>query len=246
MNIVTNAETPWKCFKDPNSKLVYWVHSKCACTFYQKIFKKLKWKETTTVDVDWDHDIIFSYIRDPLVKQRIGVIEWFFNNYKYNSLLKDNANNEEFFIMLSQIPYLDWHSLSILEHLGKENSLKVNWIPVDQPSVNHLQQTVNLLLQHTTIAEDTKEWILTQDPIHVSSGFKKQCNQKLLDILPTPLIIKSIEHDRWLYDKITKKNFEPDNYAQQINYLKSLGLTTAQAELQADQDVETGEYLNWN
>ena len=96
MNIVTNAETPWLCLKDPKSKLVYWVHSKCACSFYKKIFAKLNWTETTTTDIDWENDVVFSHIRDPLVKHRIGIIEWF---YHHNSekLLKDNFDNDQFF-----------------------------------------------------------------------------------------------------------------------------------------------------
>jgi hypothetical protein len=105
---------------------------------------------------------------------------------------------------------------------------------------------VELIEQYATIADNTKEQLLNLAPYHVSTGFKKWCNEKILRIPPTPLIIKSIEYDRWLYDTVTKKNFEPANYSQQIKYLKSQRLTQQQAEQQADNDVQTGNYLNWN
>ena len=244
MNIVTNAETPWLCLKDPESKLVYWVHSKCACSFYKKIFAKLNWTETTTTDIDWENDVVFSHIRDPLVKHRIGIIEWFYQNNS-EKLLKDNFDNNQFFLLLSQATYLDIHSMSIFDHLGKEKSSKIKWIPLDT-NVNHVKETVELIEQYATIADNTKEQLLNLAPYHVSTGFKKWCNEKILRIPPTPLIIKSIEYDRWLYDTVTKKNFEPANYSQQIKYLKSQGLTQQQAEQQADNDVQTGNYLNWN
>ena len=244
MNLVTNEKTPWTYLRDPNSRLTYWVHSKCACSFYKKIFALLGWEEVVTNDIDWDNDIVFSYIRDPLIKHRVGIIEWFyFNNCE--SILKDNADNDQFFLMLSQAAYLDFHSMSILEHLGKEASSKITWIPIDT-EINHIQETINLVEQHRDISNSIKELMLNMSPYHVSTGFKKRCNEKILKIPPVPLIVKSIEYDRFLYDSVTKKNFEPANYSQRIDYLKSQGLTQQQAEQQADHDVQTGDYLNWD
>ncbi len=244
MNLVTNSETPWLCFKDPMSKLVYWVHSKCACSFYKRIFKHLGWTETNTTDIDWDNDVIFSYMRDPLVKHRVGIIEWFyFNNCEY--LLKDNFGSEQFFVLLSQATYLDWHSMSILDHLGKEKVSKIIWFPIDT-EINHVGETIKLIEQHRPVPAEYKKIILEEKPYHTSGGFKKLCNEKILKIQPTPMIIKSLEYDRWLYDTVTKKNFEPANYPQRIEFLKSRGLTQEEAEQQADNDVHTGEYLNWD
>lgn len=244
MSIVENKNTPWLCFRDPNSRLVWWVHSKCACSFYKTVLNLLGWEQSTTADINWDADIVFSHIRDPLVKHRMGIIEWFYQRNN-ESMLKENFDNQNFFQMLSEIVYLDIHSMSIREHLGTENSKKIHWIPIDSEQ-NHLQQTVDFIEQHVTISHSIKEAMLKMPPVHVSKQFKKQCNKKLLDIPPTPLIIKSIDYDQWLYDQATKKNFEPENYLQRIDYLKKLGFSQQDAELHADQDVLTGEYLNWD
>lgn len=243
-NLVKNSTTPWLCLKDTESNLVYFVHSKCACSFYKQLFFKLNWKEISSVDIDWNNHIVFSHIRDPLTKHRTGIIEWFYHNDKID-VLHENSKNLNFFTMLSQISYLDHHSLSIHEHLGGNSEL-VNWIPIDQPGVDHVQQTFDLIEQHHAINNTVKTWFRNLPPLNVSTGFKKQCVDKLMQLPPTPLIIKSIEHDNLLYDRVTKKNFEPMKYSKRIDYLKSLGMTQKDAESHADQDVETGNYLNWN
>jgi hypothetical protein len=239
-----NSTTLWECFKDTKSNLVYFVHSKCACTFYKQLFSKLNWKKFVSVDIDWNTHVVFSHIRDPLTKHRTGIIEWFYYNNKIDLLYK-NSENSTFFTMLSEIAYLDTHSLSIYEHLG-ENSNLVSWIPIDQPGVDHVQQTFNLIEQQHSIDNTVKQWFKNLPPLNVSTGFKKQCVDKLKELPPTPLIIKSIEHDNWLYDRVTKKNFEPVNYSKRINYLKSLGMTQKDAKSHADHDVETGLFLNWD
>ena len=147
--------------------------------------------------------------------------------------------------MISNIAYLDVHSMSIKEHLGVEKASKIQWIPIDDPNTDHVSETVKLIELHSSISEDFKKLILSLTPFHVSEGFKKECNAKLMAIPPTPLIIKSLEYDQILYDKALKKIFEPENYAHRIAELKNTGLSQHQAEQQADAEVESGEYLNW-
>jgi hypothetical protein len=243
-NIVKNTTTPWLCLKDPGSELIYFVHSKCACSLYKQLFLKLGWKECTTTEIDWANNMVFSYIRDPLEKHRIGIIEWFYYENKID-ILKNNANDLNFFTMLSKILFLDCHSMSIYEHLG-DNSALVNWIPIDQSTVDHKQLTIGLIEQYSKIDDDVREWFIKLSPANVSTGFKKECYNKLMELSVDPLIIKSIEYDRCLYDSVTKKLYEPENYSQRINYLKSLGMSQEEAELDADRDVGTGEYINWN
>lgn len=243
-NLIKNSSTPWLCFKDPRSKLVYFVHSKCACSFYKQLFSKLGWNECASTDIDWKSDKVFSHIRDPLKKHRIGIIEWFYYNNK-TSILQNNATDLDFFMMLSRIAYLDHHSLSIYEHLG-ENSVLVDWIPIDHPTVNHKQQTIDLIEQEYFIDDNIKTWFTNLPPKHVSTGFKKECYNALMELPVDPLIIKSIEYDRFLYDRVTKKNYEPSGYSKQIEYLKSLGMSQENAEISADRDVASGAYINWN
>ena len=242
--LISNRKTPWVCLRDLNSPLIYFVHSKCACSFYKKIFNKLNWQFCTTTDINWNTDIVFSYIRNPINKHRMGIVEWFYF-FKQEELLIQNFNNDSFFQLLSEVTYLDIHSMSIYEHLG-ENSLKVNWIPVDQPTIDHRSKTLELIEKYSSISEDIKKWVLELPPHHVSGKFKKDCFNKLLAIQPTSLILKSIEFDQYLYDQVTRPtNFEPPNYQYRIVQLKLSGLSQFDAEKIADQEVLLGQYQNW-
>jgi len=244
-NLITNNKTPWLCIRDPSGTLVYFIHSKCACTFYKTLFNKLNWQICTVADINWDTNIVFSYIRNPIQKHRMGIIEWFYF-FKQEELLTANFNNTHFFQLLSEIVYLDIHSMSIYDHLG-ENSSKIIWIPIDQPTIDHRIVTLTLIEKYSLITEDIKKWFLELHPQHVSGKFKKECINKLLSIPPTPLIIKSIEVDQYLYDRaITPTNFEPANYRYRIAQLVSSGLSQIESEKIADQEVESGKYQNWD
>lgn len=243
--IVKNETTPWACYKDPRSLLVYFVHSKCACLFYQELFLKLGWHICTVNDIDWEINRVFSYIRDPLVKHRIGIIEWFyFNNCVH--LLEENANNNNFFKLLSEIGHIDHHSLSIYDHLGDKSQL-VQWIPIDRPGIDHKQITVALLQQYSIVDPAIKEWFLKRPPVHVSTGFKKECSNRLMSLPTHPMITKSIEYDRCLYDNVIRPlRFEPDNFQLRVKELEKTGLDNLEAQAAADAEVESGEYLKWN
>jgi hypothetical protein len=136
--------------------------------------------------------------------------------------------------------------MSIYEHLGK-NSSKIIWIPIDQPTVDHRIVTLELIEKYSLITENIKKWFLELAPQHVSSKFKKDCTNKLLAIPPTPLIIKSIEVDQYLYDRVTApKNFEPANYRYKIAQLELSGLSQIESEKIVDREVELGLYQNWD
>lgn len=243
-NPIKNSDTPWMCYKDPKSKLTYFVHSKCACSFYKKLFTKLEWHVCTTQDINWDRDKVFSYIRNPLEKHRIGILEWFYFNNKIE-LLEQNIDNQDFLLMLSRIAYLDHHSMSIYEHLGDRAEL-IQWLPIDQPLIDHRQCTIELISRESSISDDIKSWFLNLTPVNVSSGLKKQYFKKLMQLPVHPQIIKSIEYDTCLYDSvISVPGFEPKNYQTRIRELEASGYTNVQAQKIADSEVENGTYLNW-
>ena len=177
-------------------------------------------------------------------KQRIGLIEWFYFNEKVK-VHEQNANNLDFFIMLSCAVYLDFHSMSIYEHLGDRAKL-VKWIPIDLPTVDHKQKTIELISQESHIDDIIKEWFLTLLPCHVTTGFKKECYNKLMQLPVHSLIVKSIDFDRCLYDDVTiEPGFEPDNYQDRIEQLEETGYTNTQAQEIADVEVANGQFLKW-
>lgn len=214
---------------------------------YRSLFFNLGWKTCTTTDVDWDRDIVFSHIRDPLIKHRIGIIQWFYYNDQDN-ILDKNKSDINFFVMLSKIAYLDVHSLSIHDHLG-DNSELVNWIPIDRPEIDHKQKTIELIETVGQIDNSIKAWFLSTPPMNESDGFKKECFNKLMSLPVDPLIIKSIEYDRNLYDRaiaIAPHLRTGESYQLRITQLLNQGLSQAQAEDIADQEATNDEYLKWN
>jgi hypothetical protein len=103
--------------------------------------------------------------------------------------------------MLANIAYLDFHSMSIYDHLA-ENSEKVTWFPIDLPAFDHVANTLQFIEQYTTIPDEIKHWFLTVAPTNISTGLKKQYVNRLLEIPPSSQILKYIDFDQCLYDQI--------------------------------------------
>jgi len=211
------------------------------------LFSKLGWIECTTADVDWKNDIVFSHIRDPLEKHRIGIIEWFYAN-KMENILDKNKADINFFTMLSRIAYLDVHSLSIYDHLG-DNSNLVNWIPIDCADINHKQKTIEFIENTLRVDSSIRDWFLSVPPVYKSTGVKKEYFNRLMRLSVDPLIIKSIEYDRYLYDQAI--SMPPhvrtgESYQLRVAQLLDQGLSQVSAEEIADQEVTNNEYLKWN
>ena len=79
--------------------------------------------------------------------------------------------------------------------------------------------------------------------VNVSTGFKKICNEKILNLPVHPLVIKSLEYDQCLYDKVVKPfGFEPGNFQIRVKELEATGLSNLAAQQVADAEVESGEY----
>ena len=237
--LVHNRDTPWLCLRHPMQDIFYWVHSKCACSYYKNILSRLLWKRCTTKDISWGQSKVFSHIRDPIKKHRTGLIEYFYY-HKCQHILRDNENNDDFWLMLSRAPWLDVHSMSIWEHLGEKSDL-VNWIPIDKPDFSHLDSTLDYIG-----FTDDRSLMYKQPVINASTGFKKECVNRLLGISPDPLITKYLEQDQQIYDFVIRDpGFEPMKYQQKLSELLRQGVTREFAESILDQDVATGAYLDW-
>jgi hypothetical protein len=237
--IISNKDTLWLCLRHPEKDIFYWVHSKCASSFYRKILTDLSWKACTTHDIVWGQSTVFSHIRDPLQKHRTGLIEYFYF-HRCVEILTRNWDDENFWLMLARTAWLDIHSMSIWQHLEEKSEL-IHWIPTDVKWQNHIDSTLDFI-EFT----GDKSKILYSPEKNVSSGFKKECVSRLLEIDPDPLIIKYLEKDRVLYDKVScKPGFEPQEYQQNLEKLLSQGHDRLQAEYILDQQVASGEYLRW-
>lgn len=238
-HVVTNSDTAWICLRHPDQNMFYWAHPKCANTYYKSLLSTLSWKISTTHEISWGESKVFAHIRDPLIKHRTGIIQYFYHN-QCQSILKDNFDNDDFWLMLSRAAWLDIHTLTAWEYL-REKTNYIHWIPLDKPNHSHLEATLDFV-GYTGDRRDLRQ----VNKQNVSTGFKRKCVDKLLKIEPDPLIIKYLEHDRIIYDKaVCDPGFEPAGYQSRLAGLLAQGMTQSQAEQMLDQEIANGSYLQW-
>lgn len=112
INPITSQKVARECLRKPNSNLVYYRHSKCASSLYYSYLKKLGWIDTNTQKINWESDTVFSHIRDPLVKHRKGIVEYFFHNRNFTHLVNDIINTK-LVEVVANIAYLDEYIRSV-------------------------------------------------------------------------------------------------------------------------------------
>ena len=203
MNItpITDKQVPWECWRGPTN-LVYFVHSKCASRTYDLLMRKLGWNISTTQEIDWHNDHVFSLIRDPVVKHRKGIVEYFFYNKDMVTLAKDIIDNPKWATTLSNVTCLDHHSATIYSMLGKDAEL-VKWIPIDT-AVDHKQVTLDLLEQHGVNISDVKGWFLTL-PKENKSTLTETTVFELLSAQPIPHhVLRYLDYDTILYQHVIR------------------------------------------
>ena len=198
-----DCDVPWECWRDPNSRLVYFVHSKCASRLYDKLMNKLNWVQTNTQNIDWSNDVVFSFIRNPVIKHRKGIVEFFFYEQKYIHLVNDVLHNPDWLILLSNAIYLDHHSMSIYSMLA-ENASKVRWIPIDA-DIDHKQIAVDLLKQYNAIDTETANWFVSTTKVNESTPAELNLFN-LLSRQPVPSqVIRYLDYDDILYQHSLKE-----------------------------------------
>ena len=94
-------------------------------------------------DIDWDQDVVFSYIMDPIKRRHKGLGEYIVANNLQSKLF----NDPEFRKILTHVPYLDEHSAS-LHCLYKGAVDKIHWMFLDDDHNVGIDQTEKFLQSH--------------------------------------------------------------------------------------------------
>jgi hypothetical protein len=164
---------------------------------------KLGWNKITTQDINWIEDCVFSHIRDPIVKHRKGIAEFFFYNKNLLPLSTDIINNKLWVIALSSATCLDHHSESIYNMLGKNAEL-INWIPIDT-GVDHKSTTFNILESRgVNVPEEIKDWFLTLPRVNESTATETKVFE-LLSLQPVPPhVLRYLDYDTILYQHVIR------------------------------------------
>lgn len=195
---ISDLDVPWECWRGPNN-LVYFVHSKCASRTYNLLMVRMGWEIVSTKDIDWATDNVFSYIRNPLIKHRKGIAEFFFYNKNLVSLSDDIINNPKWAEVVSNITYLDHHSASIFGMLGK-NAERITWIPIDT-DLDHKAHTFNFFDAHGVQVRDSiKNWFNSLPNSNTSTPIETKVFETLMALPIPPHVLRYLDYDTILYE----------------------------------------------
>ena len=210
---INPINSTWVYFKSPTSNLMYFVNYKCASSLYRNWFAKIGWEmlHLSPEQVDWENYYVFSYIRNPLIKHRNGIVE-FFATQNLMALSKLNIDiDNQWADIISNIVELDGHSRTIRSILGETNSLQIDWIPIDT-SFDHKQYTLDLLELHG-------EYILDQDiqelysvgRVNESTATENEMFNKLIAMPVSNQIMNYIDFDQCIYDIVIDQDIIKGN-----------------------------------
>jgi hypothetical protein len=235
--------TPWVCYRsNKNNNLVYFSCNKCASTFYDKFYKELGWEKITTADINWSTNFVLSYIRDPVVRHRKGIVEGIFAVYPL--MKKVFLNDFEKLKFLANVTSVEAHSYSIYRMLGF-NATKIHWIPIDT-DLDHKQETLKILSYHNeNVNQGTVEWFLSLPRDNESTVEEIEFYNQLRNISTPPEILRHLDFDICLYNKsITPEphTINPKIYTAKIQELRNKGLTQEEAEKIVD--IEIFDYID--
>lgn len=243
-NLLEKTTPPMICYRHPTLDLVFYPHQKCASSTYRRLFEYLCWPVIDINDIDWTKDKVFAHIKDPLVRHRKGIVEGicqYFPEVKSLFLTPVGAK------FLTNITIVESHSYTIEIWLGRKNASLVHWIPVDT-KLNHILTTFEFLKTNgAPVPENIKQKFLHMPKENTSTADELQLYNMLM-AEPTPgEILRYIDFDRCLYAEVLNSyGFEPNNYRDRVEQLKNSGLSELEAQTLADQEVASGEYLNWD
>lgn len=205
LNPLNYVTADWPCWKSPDCNLIYWVNYKCASTLYRNFFQSVGWQEITSRQINWKTDYVFSYIRNPLIKQRKGIVEIFFKDKTFTELVTPITNNHTALVLLAQATCLDGHTETIHNLLGN-NARCVDWIPIDT-EIDHKTYTINLLEKHNiTVSEENKQRLINQGRANESTQVESDLFQKLMSIETPPQVLRYVDFDQCIYDQVIWKN----------------------------------------
>jgi hypothetical protein len=234
---------PLTCYRHPELNLVFYPHQKCASSTYRQLFVKQNWVVIDINDIDWNRDIVFAHIKDPLVRHRKGIVE---------GICQYFPEVQDFFLtsvgakFLTNITIVESHSYTIQKWLGPTNAAKVYWIPIDI-NLDHKQITFDFLkTKGAPVSKEIQQWFLHLVDANTSTLNERNLYNLLMAEKTPGEILRYIDFDRCLYSQvISSYGFEPNNYRKRVDQIKISGVTELEAQMIADQEVASGEYLNW-
>jgi len=151
--------------------LVYVRSLKTASTFfYHNLVQHYGWSEINFNDVDWDRQRVFSHIIDPVERRHKAFAEYL--------TMTGNAelfySNPNFRRMLTTLPLLDVHSVSLHNYFGSRTR-NIDWIPLTASHSDNICVTERILDEYA----GTQQHKWNMEFVHASHKEKQQLAQDL-------------------------------------------------------------------
>lgn len=132
--------------------LVYIAILKNASRFYINFFKlQLGWENINIEDIDWDRDVVFAHISNPMDRHVKGIVQV---AQPFVSIIRRLINSDEFSEILG-FSIVDAHSMPVCIMLG-HHAEKIDWIPLDE-EIPSEYLTVKFLEQYNIIVDPPVE-----------------------------------------------------------------------------------------
>ena len=181
--------------------LVYIAILKNASRFYINFFKlQLGWKNINIEDIDWDHDIVFAHISNPIERHIKGIVQ---ATKPKSSIIKKLIDHPEFEELLGY-SILDAHSMPVCIVLG-HHAEKIDWIPIDEDLPSEYF-TVKFLEYYDILVDPPDEPNRFRNS---SNQFEKDIRNKIKNIIEknkeNPTLNLFYKQDVLLYNKVKSK-----------------------------------------
>jgi len=210
---INPIDSTWVYFRSTTAKLMYFVNYKCASTLYRHWFAKIGWEvvHLSSDEVDWKNYYVFSYIRNPLIKHRKGVVE-FFAKQQLTDLLESTMEVDDRWVnIISNIVDLDGHTRTIRSILGETTPLQIDWIPIDT-SFDHKKYTIDLLEMHGEyILDQHKQQLYSAMRVNEATTTENKMFEKLMAVSVSDQIINFIDFDQCIYDMVINQDLIEKN-----------------------------------
>ncbi len=184
-----------------HDNLVYIATLKNASRFYINFFKlQLGWENINIEDIDWDRNIVFAHISDPMERHVKGIVQ---ASKPYASLIKKLIDHPELSDILGY-SIVDAHSMPLCITLG-HHAEKIEWIPLDE-GIQSEYLTIKFLEQHNIIVEPpTEPERFRNSHFLVDKSLRNKVRNIIEQNKENPTLDLFYKQDILLYNKVKSK-----------------------------------------
>jgi hypothetical protein len=217
ITVLSNYVQPFSngCLKSPIAGVFYVRNLKAASSTYVHWLESLGWQPCDLGScIDWEKDIVFGHILDPLKRYRKGLAMAFHYRADLKKLLSvlDWKNDNCWLDFIANLKYIDRHTLTLQLSL-KDKAKQIYWIPIDI-DIDHKSHTLEFLKLYNALPQENHEsgkLLLDMENHNVSAAESIELYNALCQIPPSDLVQTYLDFDQRLYKTIIDYYLDPTN-----------------------------------